>query len=72
MKEYEITLGDGRVFIMPGEILTVCEATGQSFIYSEKDTTWHNLVAVIPVNAFIRVLKKPFNFGESWVEFETN
>ena len=63
MKEYEITLGDGRVFIMPGEILTVCEATGQSFIYSEKDISFHNLVAVIPANAFISVIRKPLNLG---------
>jgi uncharacterized membrane protein len=57
MKNYEITLESGKQTIVLGAILTQCEATGQSFIYSEKDITWHNLIAVVPATALVRVLK---------------
>jgi uncharacterized membrane protein len=57
MKNYEITLESGKQTIVLGAILTQCEATGQSFIYSEKDIAWHNLIAVVPATALVRVLK---------------
>lgn len=56
MKKYKITLQNGESFTVNGKLITQCEATGQCFIYFEKDPTWANISAIVPASACVIVL----------------
>jgi len=56
MKTFEIILDNGEVIEVQGEIITHCEVTGQSFIYSDNNPVYTCIAAIIPAKAFVRVL----------------
>lgn len=57
MNVYNIYLQDGRSFEIGGELITVCDTTGQSIIYSDRNIAFANILAIVPASAFITVSK---------------
>lgn len=56
IKKYEIVLENGQTFHVDGKMLTYCEKSGQSLIYSEWNALPQFITAIVPKNALIKVL----------------